>query len=361
MIKQLHRYIIKHIFYATLITASVVSVVLFILTFLGEAKNIGEGNYHLGQALFYVIMRLPGLIYQFEPIFILLGSIVGLSLLVAYREMMSMRVSGFSTRQIIYSVLSAALVLIMVISVLGEWAAPPLSAIAELHKENSRNAGKTLRTEQGVWFHVQNNFIRIEHVMNHEFLTGITRYQFDKSHHLAVVYAADYLVLQNQTWTMHNVTATHFFDDHVDTQSFQQLPWGIKWNVSFLNRDIKDLSELSLFKLATVMHYLEKNGLQSKDYQYEFWQRVFQPLVSLMMVLIAIPLMLNALPVAAMGVRILIGMASGMLFFIFNAFLGQICVVYQVHALLAASLPLLLLTITIMGGILWRSIHIKKS
>ena len=169
MIKQLHRYIIKHIFYATLITASVVSVVLFILTFLGEAKNIGEGNYHLGQALFYVIMRLPGLIYQFEPIFILLGSIVGLSLLVAYREMMSMRVSGFSTRQIIYSVLSAALVLIMVISVLGEWAAPPLSAIAELHKENSRNAGKTLRTEQGVWFHVQNNFIRIEHVMNHEF------------------------------------------------------------------------------------------------------------------------------------------------------------------------------------------------
>jgi len=342
MISILKRYIGKTIVNATVLTAFVIICVLFVITLLGELKNIGEGDYGLSQALAYVLLRLPNDIYQFSPMLVLLGSIIGLSILSSFRELAVMRTSGFSTRKIMNSTLSAALLMIVVLSLIGEIIAPNLSRKAEIYKENAQNAGQAVVTAAGVWLHVGNNFIHIQHVIGRSLLEGVTRYQFDESHRLQAAYYANTLTLENNQWIMNDVVKTEFYDERTKSQTLPHAVWDLKFNSNLLNVAQVNPVDMSLPRLMKFAHYLQKNGLQSSAYQFNFWQRIFQPLASLMMIFLAIPFVLNTLSASPLGWRIMIGVLAGFGFYILNALLGQMSIVYQLPPLFAALLPLLL-------------------
>ncbi len=340
MIKILPRYIAKTTIGATGLVALIITGILFIMTMLGEFKSIGEGDYTIVQALFYVLLRLPNQIYQFSPMLILLGSIVGLSALTSHKEIAVMRTSGFSARKIIYSVLNAAVIVIIMVSVIGEWFAPNLSYKAEVRKENAQNAGQAVVTAAGVWFHVGNDFIHVQHVVGRELLEGVTRYQFDDNRHLQAAYYAKKLSLENNQWQMTDVVKTTFYPDRTKSESFPKAAWNLKFNSNLLNVGLVDPSEMSLPKLAKFTRFLEQNGLQASEYQYQYWQRIFQPLASLVMIFLSILFVLGGLSSATLGWRIVMGILAGFAFFIFNSLFGQLCIVYQLPAMLAAFLPI---------------------
>jgi lipopolysaccharide export system permease protein len=340
MIKILERYIAKTIMLATALTALIIAGVVFLITLLNETKNIGEGDYGFSQAIAYVLMRMPGELYQFAPMLILLGSMIGLSSLSTYRELTVMRASGFSIRHIIFSVLSAGFLLTMGMGFIGEWVAPKMSHIAETNKENDKNVGTAMVTAAGVWLHIENNFIHVEHVVGHELLEGVTRYQFDDNHRLKAAYYAKTLTHQEDQWIMSDVVKTTFYKERAKSESFKTSAWDLKFNKNLFDVGLIDPGEMSLPKLAKFARYLEQNGLQASGYQYEFWQRVFQPFASLLMIFLAIPFVLSAFSSTALSFRMMVGMMVGFAFFMSNAFLGQICIVYQVPPILAAFLPL---------------------
>lgn len=342
MITILNRYIAKTIFRATSVTMLVIIAVLFIMTLLGELKNIGEGDYGLMQALYYVVLRLPNDVYQFSPMLVLLGSMIGLTLLSTHRELAVMRASGFSIRRIIYTTLVAALLVILAISMLGEWVAPNLSRKAEIHKNNAKNAGEAVVTSGGMWFHIDNNFIHVQHVIDRSLLEGVTRYQFDDSHRLQVAYYAKTLTLKEGQWKMNDVMKTEFFHERTRSQSLAEAPWDLKFNSNLLHVGQADPSDMSLPKLLSYSRYLKKNGLEASPFEYSFWQRILQPLASVLMIFLAIPFVLSTLSTTTLGWRIVVGVLVGFGFYILNALLGQLCIVYQLPVLFAALLPLVL-------------------
>lgn len=341
MTSILGRYITKVIFTQTGIATLVVTGVLYLLTLLGELKHIGQGDYGIAQALWYVLLRLPKELYQFSPMLLLLGCILGLSILSASRELSVMRASGFRVRSIIITTLFAATLLILFISFIGEWIAPNLSYHAEIRKENEQNAGQAVITASGVWMHVDNNFIHVRHVIGRQWLEGVTRYQFDDEHHLKAAYYAKTLTFQNDEWEMHDMVKTTFYPNHTMSESLPIAKWTLKFNPSLLNVGLVDPSEMTLPKLKKYAGYLEQNGLQAGEYRYEFWQRVFKPLAALIMVFLAIPFVLSLFSVRTLGVRIIAGIIVGFIFYISNAFLAQFCIVYQLPVILAASMPLI--------------------
>ena len=345
MIKILTRYIAKTITLAVGLTALIITAVLFLIAMLAELKNIGQGDYTLLQAFWYVLLRMPNQLYQFFPLLILLGSIVGLSALSVNREIAVMRVYGFSVKQIIYSVLGAALTLIILATIVGELAAPHLSYRAEIQKENAQNGGQAVVTASGVWFHVDNNFIHVQNVVGRELLKGVTRYEFTDDHRLVAAYYAKELAYQNNEWRMYDIVKTTFYPEQTKSQSIAQAPWNLPFNTNLLNIGLVDPSEMSLAKLAKFSDYLEQNGLQAAEYQYQFWQRIFQPLASLIMLFIAIIIVLGTVSNSSLGLRVVTGILVGFAFFILNAFLGQISIVYQLPAFLAALLPLILFAV----------------
>lgn len=345
MMNIITRYIGKTVALATGLSSLIIASVLLLIPLLTELKNIGEGDYGLVEAILYVFLRLPNALYQFSPMLMLLGSIIGLSILSSHKELAVMRAYGFSTGKIMYSVLVAVFLLTLGISMIGEWIAPDLSYHAGVRKENARNAGQAVVTAAGIWLHVDNNFIHIRHVIGRHLLEGVTRYEFDDNHQLQAAYYAKKLTLENKHWQMYDAVKTMFYKDRTKSQAFPQAEWNLKFNPTLLKVGLVEASEMSLPKLAKFSHYLVQNGLQATEYQFEFWRRVLQPLASVVMIFLAIPFVLGALSTVTIGWRILAGIVTGFAFFIFNALLGQLCIVYQLPAILAALLPLLVFSV----------------
>lgn len=341
MLTILGRYIAKTMMLATGMVALIVTAILFLMTLLGEFKNMGEGDYGLGQALIYIFMRLPNEFYQFSPMLILLGSIIGLSLLSTHRELAVMRASGFSVRRIIVNLMVAAAILILLITIVGECFAPNLSKRATIRKESAQNSGQAVVTASGVWFHIDNNFIHVRNVVDRSLLEGVTLYQVDKDRHLEAAYFAKTLAFQQDKWTLHDVVATHFYRDRAKSEALATMPWNIKFNSNMLNIGLVMPDEMSLPTLVKFVRYLEKNGLQANEYKYEFWQRILQPLASLVMIFLAVPFVLGAMSTTTLGWRIVMGIVVGFVFYMLNALLGQLAVVYQLPTFAAAFIPIL--------------------
>lgn len=341
----LEKYIAKFIFMATGLTALILAVVLLLVDLLGELKNVGEGDYGLSQALLFVLMRLPAELYQFTPILVLLGCMMGLSTLSASREIAVMRSSGFSIKQIMKSVLMAAIVLLVALCFFGEYVAPKWSYTAEVHRGYAKNAGQAVITSAGVWFHVDDNFIHIENVVDKTLLEKVSRYQFDDRHRLRAAYFAKKLILKNEKWVMYDAVKTTFYADRAKSETLENGPFGLNFNANLLGMGLVDASEMSLTKLHRYTQFLEQNGLQANTYQYEFWQRVLQPLASIIMVFLALPFVLSTFNNTSLGWRMLIAILVGFAFFILKACLGQLSVVYQIPPFLAAAFPLLLFSV----------------
>jgi lipopolysaccharide export system permease protein len=344
MIKILDYYIAKAMIIATGLVSLLIAGVLFLLNGVTELKNVGQGEYGVTQAMIYVLMCLPHALYQFSPMLILLGSMMGLNALNMHREWLVIRTIGCSVRRLIYSVLSAALILIIAMSVIGEWVAPHLSYTAEIRKENAQHEGQAVVTATGIWFHINHNFIHARQVIGRQLLEGVTRYQFDRKQRLQATYFAKALLFQHNEWVMYDVLKTTFSPGRTSSQWLPQVKLTLKFNPHLLDVGLAEPSEMTLSKLMQFSRYLKQNGLQSSEYQYEFWRRLLQPLAAVVMVFLALPLVLSTFNTTTLSWRTLIGIAIGLIFYVLNELLGQLCVVYQLPAMAAASLPLVLFT-----------------
>ncbi len=339
----LERYITKIIVQATALSLLIIMAVLFLMLLLGEMKSIGEGDYTFWQAILYILMRLPNELYQFSPMLILLGSITGVSILSSHRELAVMRASGFSSVRLIKTILTAALLLILFLSLVGEVVGPRLSYKAEIKKENAQNAGQAIVTSAGVlWFHLDNNFIHIERVISRQLLEGVTNYQFNNHRQLQATYYAKKIIYQNKKWIMKDVVETLFYPERTKSRAFPEGDWNVKINLNLLTVGLVDPQEMTLPRLVKFAHYLENNDLQAREYWFDFWRRLFQPFADLMMVLLALPFVFRMTSTTALGWRLVAGILIGFVFFISNALLEQLTIVYQVPAILAASLPVML-------------------
>lgn len=340
----LDRYIAKTIIQAIGGSVFFIMGLVTLFSVLSELKNIGYGDYRLLQLFSYIAMRLPSELYHFSPIIVLIGTIIGLGILIRSNEFIVMRALGKTSFQISRTILLSASFLIILFAFIGETIGPKFSFIAVMQRENARNAGHAVVTKSGIWFHVEHEFIHVEQIISKHLLEGVTRYHFDDNKQLKEVYYAEKLILQDKVWQLKQVKKTSFYPNHTQSETAETLPWIVKLNTELFN-DIIEPSEMSLKKLLKFSNYLKQNGLQASGYEYAFWQRIFHPLVNLTMVLIALPFVFNIAARQNFGKQLLAGILVGIAFFILDAFLEQICIVYQVPALLSAILPLFLLSI----------------
>lgn len=340
------RYIVRHILASTGLVILVMLGLIFFTTLLGEFQDLGRGEYTFMQAVIYVTLRLPHHLYLFSPMLILLGGIIGLGMLTSHQELMVIRCSGFSLRRMMQAIFSSALLLIVSLMLLGEGLAPRLDHLAELRKQNAKNNGQVVATASGVWLHEKNNFFHVNRVMAHHHVEGVTRYQFNDQHQLIAAYHAKAMDYRDDKWLLQEVVKTIFLPQAGTQVSFlPQDIWDFTLNPSLLSVGLMAPEEMSLPSLLTFSRHLRENGLPAAPFQLAFWQRILQPLATLVMIFLALPFALGAPRSSFLGLRLLIGVIVGFIFYLCNAFLGQLSVIFQFPAFIAATLPILLFSI----------------
>ena len=349
----IQRYIIKNVIVSTALIFMVVLALCFVTGMLRELNTLGEGDYGFLQVFLHELLLLPHAIYQFFPMLVLLGGVVGLGMLAANHELMVFRASGVSVSRIVFAVINAALILIVISTLIGEWVAPRANYFAEKHKSLALSFGQAVVTLSGVWIHEGNNFIHIDRVIGRHHLQGVTRYEFDDKHHLLAAYSAESLDFKNNQWMAHELMKTAIMQDKTQSEYFPLATWDLNLTPNLLNVGLVEAEAMSLVKLKEYTDYLIKNQMQATAFQLSYWQRIFQPITTLVMLLLAVPFVFASPRSSTMGKRILLAVIIGFVFHILNAFLGEFSVVFQFPPIIAAALPTILFAMIGIGW-LWR-------
>lgn len=348
--KIIQRYIVKSVMTSTLLIFLIVMALTFVMGMLRELHSLGEGEYGFIQVVLHELLMLPHDIYQFFPMLVLLGGVLGLGALVSSHELMVMRAAGVSMQRIIVSVIVAALLLILIATTMGELLAPRANFIAEKQKSLAQTAGQTVMTTSGIWVHEGNNFIHIDRVIGRHQLQGVTRYEFDDKHQMLATYYAKSLDFKNGQWLAYDLNKTLVGQDKTESQHQDVSEWNLKLTPNLLSVGMIEADSMSLQKLNQYTEYLLENRLESSAFQLAFWQRIFQPLTTLVMILLAIPFVFVAPRSTTMGKRILLAVVLSFIFYVLNAFFGEFSIVYRFPPLMAALLPTLLF---IAAGSIW--------
>lgn len=313
------------------------------IQFVSELSDIGNADYGTWQAFIYVLQLTPNQLYTLFPVMALLGSVIGLGVLATNNELTVMRASGVSITQVFGSVLRVAIVVLIFTTIMGEVVGPYLQRHADAKRELLISGGQTLETASGVWVRSADNFIHIDEVLDHQNLRHVTVYQFDKDHQLSLLASAERVEYVNGSWWMSNIKESVFSEGRVTSQHSDQKVWSIELRPDLFQLGFAQADSMNLVKLWHYVQYRADNGLQVSTYQLAFWKRLYQPLATIVMMLLAIPFVFfGSMRTMTMGLRIIFGVLVGVGFFIFNEMLGQVSIVYRVPAPMAAILPILL-------------------
>lgn len=343
------RYIGKTMIEATLLALLVLLGMQSFISFVGELHDLGTKNYGLIQTLIYVPMQLPGYLYQFFPVAGLLGVVMGLGRLASHSELIVLRASGVSMARVIWSVVKAAIIMLIVITVIGEWFAPHWQYESDKRKAIAMSGGQAFTTQLGTWIRDGNNFIHINQVAPDGTLEGVMRYEF-VNHALHLASYAETGKFQQGQWYFSDIDQSTISSDKVTSQHFDQQQWNVTFNPHLLRMAAIDPSQQSISRLYKYVQYLKQNNQSSNQTEFELWKRLFQPIATLVMIILGVPFVFGPLRSATMGLRILIGVVAGFGFYMLNEFFGPLSMVYQFPPVLAAAIPTLL--IASVGGIL---------
>jgi lipopolysaccharide export system permease protein len=339
MIKLISRHIGSVVIIATLLVVLILLGLQVFIALVRELDDLGVGNYGLVQVIQYVLLTLPGGLYQFFPMAGLGGSLFGLGYLASHHELVVMRVSGVSFKQIIGSISKAAIILIVLVTLIGELISPMATHFAKFQRAIAKSGGQALNTSYGVWMRDEQTFIHVQTMVPGVHLLGVMQYQFTKDHRLIKMSYAKKAVVRNDQWWLQDVVETYFDQDSTRTKTIPEQLWTIEVNPELLNASKMEPDQMSLLTLKRLIDYRHQNGLQTSIYVLSFWQRLMQPVTSLIMIFLAVPFILGPLRTVQMGLRVLVGILIGFSFYLLHRFFGSLCLVYDISPIVGAVLP----------------------
>jgi len=315
------------------------------MEFVSQLSDIGVGHYGILKAFFYVPLQLPTDLYELFPMAGFLGSLIGLGRLSSTSQLIVMRAAGVSIFQIAWSVVKVATLMIIVVTIIGEWVAPHWQKQAIHMKAVAMGKYKNQDQDKSIWLRKKNSYIYISEVTSPTTISNITRFDFDQDNHLKRIAFASTGQKKGENWQLHHIQETLFHGDNITTKVSFSEPLGIVFEPTLLKRAKENVEEESIYTLFHNILYRKKTGLVTSQYQYAFWKRIIQPLTTILMICLGIPFIFGSLRSSSMGFRIMTGVIIGFGFYMLNQFFGPITLVYQFPPLLAAISPTVLFMI----------------
>nr|WP_035921279.1 LPS export ABC transporter permease LptG [Legionella moravica] len=339
IMKLIDRYIAKTVLSAIgLVTLMLAGLQVFIL-FVNQLDELGRVDYGIAQAAVFVFLQMPYQVYLFFPMASLLGCLIGLGLMASHSELVVMRAAGVSIGQITAGVLKASIVVVILVTVLGEVLTPMMSHYANDYKMAAISGGQTLRTPKGIWLRYGNDFISISSVQPDNVLQNVYQFRFDEQHHLLLAREMREVRYANHFWMAYDVTQTEFAADHTKASRLVSLPWDIPVKPQILEITGSNPDEMTLHELNRYLREQKRSQQNAQNYKIAFLQRIIQPLTTMVMMLLAIPFIFGPLRSSTMGSKLLVGATVGFAFHILNQFFGPVSLVFQWPPEIAALGP----------------------
>ncbi|MCS3460476.1 LPS export ABC transporter permease LptG [Aeromonas rivuli] len=339
----LDRYIGRVIFMSILLCEVTLVGLSALIKYVEQLKSVGDGNYDMVNAFYFVMLSMPKEAVLFFPLAALLGGLIGLGQLASSSELVVMQAAGRSKLSIVIAALKTAIPLMLVFSLVGEYVAPIAKRTADDIKAGAMSEGRLTVSASGVWARDGNNFVSINGVRNDGALTGITLYRFTPDRKLIDVVQAQEGMFEQHHWLLKSVHATRFDDPtRIISEVHPQMTWTSDLTPKQLGVVSIDPENLSISGLRDYVGYLDANKQDAGRYKLELWRKLLAPLSVVSMILLASSFIFGPLRSVSMGARMLMGIMTGFVVYVSDRVFGPISLVYAVPPIIAAVAPSLL-------------------
>jgi lipopolysaccharide export system permease protein len=341
-VKVLNWYIIREVLKGSFLAALILLSLLNFFTFTDELGDLGQGDYDLAAIGEYLILTSPSGVYELMPSAALLGSLVMLGAMASSRELVAMQAAGASKARVIGSVLQAGVILALFSALFSEVIAPETERAAHILKSTSQKKQVTLHTRYGFWLRDGNVYINIRQMKRREELSDISIYELDANQLLKVAMHVEKATYSGDRWQLYNIHVTRFEPGRIVSEIKASEDWSSILSPDLLNVVVVSPEHLSAYDLAKYILYLRENGQKSQVVELAFWSRLMSPLMTLVMLLTALPFVLTVRRTASTGQRIVIGATIGLGFYLFDKMFGHLGLIYEMNPVFAASFPTIL-------------------
>lgn len=333
-------YIARAVISGTLMVLFVLGALLAFVDFVSEMDDVGKGQYSMLEAGLFVLLSLPKRLYEIFPTAVLIGSLLSLGTLAGNSEFTVMRAAGVSIMRIVFSVLRAGFILLVFIALIGELVVPISERQAQTLRAEDLQQTIKLAGEGGFWARDGQRFLHVSHVLPGMNLGQVNIYELSKDNKLIQVTHAKSANYINGQWKLNDIKQTDFSHDQVESKTIESEVWQKLLNPDLFNVVSVEPDNMSAIDLFKYSRYLKNNDLDSSHYELAFWIKVFTPVSSLVMLLIALPFIFGSQRSGGAGNRMLVGLLLGIGFYLLNRTVNHLGQVNHVYPFISASAPI---------------------
>lgn len=351
----LRRYLAREIYSATALVLVAFLGLFAFFDLIHELGDIGKGDYKLQHAAMFVLLSVPGRVYELMPIAVLIGAVYGLALLAAHSEVTVMRASGLSTWQALGAVMSAGLVLALITFCFGELIAPPAERAAQSLRLKALTSVIAQEFRSGLWVRDGRNFVNVGEVKPDARLVNVKIYEFDADLRLRTVSFAEQGEYQPPNrWRLVNVVRTVFAESGSRIEKAPEMLWSSDLNPDILGVLLVQPDKMSMATLYQYVQHLAENKQSTGRYDIALWKKVVYPLAVLVMLALALPFAYMQSRSGGVSFKIFAGIMLGLVFHLLNSLFAHLGAINTWPAFLSAVTPSLIF-LALAGVMQWRA------
>jgi lipopolysaccharide export system permease protein len=352
--KIIKRYLSAEIIASTLLVFAALLMLFAFFDLIHELGELGKGNYRLYHIMAYVLLSLPGHVYELFPIAALIGTLFALAQLVANSEYTVMRVSGVSIPRMALTLVEVGLLFSVLTFVIGEFIAPPAEQAAQHLRANAITGVIAQEFRSGLWVKDEHSFVNVAQVLPNSVLQGVKIYEFDAEHRLRRISLAqrgEYL--KNNLWQLREVVQTDFEDNKTSVSRMVEASWRSVLDPSLLSVLMVVPEQMSAWNLYFYVQHLRENNQQTSRHEIAFWNKLVYPFAVLVMMVLALPFAYYQQRVGGVGAKVFAGIMLGIGFAMLGRLFTYLGLLRDWPPFWSAILPTLLFLSLAMGMMWW--------
>lgn len=337
---KLDRYVGMSVFLAVCLVAFVLLGLDFAITFIEEVKKVND-QYTTTTLIQVLGLRIPGKLAEYLPVASLIGTLVGLGALASTSEITVMRAAGVPLWRLGFAACKPVLALALAGLLVAEFVSPIAEQKANLVDKLQVGVNSNFAITGGSWLKANGDYVYIDAADRQGSLYNITIYDREGDTLQAIHTARSATQESENTWTLHNISSTTFGADRVTVSHAATQQWHSSLKADYLYLSTQEPDSLSLTQLYQYSSFLAEQGLNPGDYELSFWSKIFRPLSSLALVIVAISTIFGPLRSSTMGGRIFSGVLIGLAFQNTLYIMGRLSLVSSLPPLMGILLPIL--------------------
>jgi lipopolysaccharide export system permease protein len=361
----------------------------------GELPAVGKGGYEFSHALIYVLLLVPGNVYQVMPVAALIGTIYTLAQFASSSEFTIMRASSMSTRMAAWMLFKIGIVFVLITFVFGELITPRTAPLAERVRLAAKGSTLSAEFRSGMWtkdsVHAEGvkgpvigtRFFNVRQIAADGKLVDVRLYEFDANMRMrSVITASEGSYSGNNTWRLSNVTETMFSNSRtlpapgtpvpegqsiaaafgqetaaVATRKLDALDLASEITPKILSVSRSDPERMSANELAVYTRHLAENRQETDRFKVAFWKKIIGPLSILVLMALALPFAYLHTRSGGVSLKIFVGIMIGVSFLLLNALFSSLGMLTALPAFFTAAAPSMLFLLLAIGALWWVERH----